>query len=129
MRLSDEEISLVKARDDKTIEKLLELYLYMVKSPVYDAVLTLRVTVDSWCKEVLDEKPKILGGKKDDDANDKAIERVRKMLLDLPQLVLECEKLQAKLTGDDIVKLQQDNRIKDGGDRAFGKSNGSTNAA
>lgn len=119
MRLSEEEVSLVKSRDEKAIEKLLELYLYMVKSPVYEAVLTLRVTIDNWCDEITTKRPSIIGSDKEIDSTIKEVEMVRKLLLDLPQLVLDCEKLQAKLTGDDLQKLQQDKRIKEGEDIAF----------
>lgn len=96
----------------------------MIKSPAYDAVLTLRVTIGNWTKEILDEEPSILGlpmtGEPDEiTIQDKAIERVRKILLDLPQLVNDCEALQAKLTGDDLIKLNTDKRIKEGEDRPF----------
>lgn len=119
MRLSEEEIGLVTSGDQKTIQKLLDQYLYMVKSPVYEVVLTLRRTIDNWCGEIVEKQPSIIGSDRELDSKIKEVEMVRKLLLDLPQLVLDCEKLQAKLTGDDLVNLQQDKRIKEGEDRPF----------
>lgn len=122
MRLTEEEINLAKSGDAKSIQRLIDQYLYMIKSPAYDAVLTLRVTIGNWTKEILEEEPSILGlpdGLDETTIQDKAIERVRKILLDLPQLVNDCEALQAKLTGDDLQKLNTDRRIKEGEDRPF----------
>lgn len=119
MRLSEEDIALVKQRDEKAIEKLLEVYQYMIKSPVYEATLTLLVTINNWCDEITTKRPSIIGSDKEIDSTIKEVEMVRKLLLDLPQLVIDCEKLQAKLTGDDLVQLQQDKRIKEGEDRPF----------
>ena len=116
MRLSDDEVARAKAGDKTAIAKLIETYEFMVKSPVYDAVLTILVTTDSWCKEIRLEQPKILG---QGEENDKGIERCRKFMLDLPQHATDCLKLQATLTGDDIKKLQHDRKIAEAGDRAF----------
>lgn len=121
MRLTEEEVNLAKAGDEIAISKLIETYEFMVKSPVYDAVLTILITTDSWCKEIRNERPAILG---EQDSNDKAIERVRKFMLDLPQHALDCQKLQATLTGDDIKQLQHDRKIAEAGDRAFPTLNG-----
>lgn len=122
MRLKEEELAAAKSGDKKAIEKLIETYEFMVKSPVYDAVLTILVTTDSWCKEIRDERPAILG---EADSNDKAIERCRKFMLDLPQHAADCQKLQATLTGDDVKQLQHDRKIAESGDRAFPATSGS----
>lgn len=122
MRLKEEELAAAKSGDKKAIEKLIETYEFMVKSPAYDAVLTILMTVDGWCEEIRTEKPSILIGK---DENVKAVQLVQKLMLDLPQIVADCQKLQATLTGDDVKQLQHDRKIAESGDRAFPATSGS----
>jgi len=122
VRLKEEEITLAKEGDERAIAKLIEVYEFMIKSPAYDAVLTILMTVDGWCEEIRTEKPSILIGK---DENVKAVQLVQKLMLDLPQIVADCQKLQATLTGDDVIKLQHDRKIAESGDRAFPSITGS----
>ena len=116
MRLSEEEIDLALQGNKDAVKKLAAGYRAMLKSPLYDAVLTRLIVFETWDSEIRKKRPDILG---DEESNDKAIERVRKYLIDQPDLVEATEKMQSKLSGEQKEQIQRDKRIKKGEDRAF----------
>jgi hypothetical protein len=116
VRLSEEEIDLALQGNKDAVKKLAAGYRAMLKSPLYDAVLTRLIVFETWDSEIRKKRPDILG---DEESNDKAIERVRKYLIDQPDLVEATEKMQSKLSGEQKEQIQRDKRIKKGEDRAF----------
>jgi hypothetical protein len=116
VRLSEEELALAEQGDQLAIKKVVASYRAMLKSPLYDAVLTRLIVFDTWDSEIREKKPDILGN---EESNDKAIERVRKYLIDQPSLVEATEKMQEKLSGEQKEQIQRDKRVKKGEDRAF----------
>jgi hypothetical protein len=115
-----EQISKI-AETEPSVKLMLDHYLFITQSLVYESLVTRIQYINRWNEELNEKKVQLINTKEDLATHDKAVDRVAGYFKNQLEYLQDTEEIRAMLTPEEKTRAGKDKRIKSGsGDIVLG---------